>query len=121
MPTLGIAHPDPCWIQLGGGSGVLVVGIGGFGIVSLTIYGAGLLFATGQLAAGGIALGQVGVGISAFVGQAGGGLVALGQLVIGAVVAGQVPIGIRGAEFFEQLSGELVELLSWRRPMTADD
>ena len=51
---------QPAWLCVGGGAGVLVVGVGGVGVVSITLYGAGLLFATGQLAVGLLCIAQLG-------------------------------------------------------------
>jgi hypothetical protein len=119
METEVIAGP-PAWIALGSGTGVLVIGVFGIGAVCLTLYGAGLLFATGQLAIGMIAFGQVGVGFTTFVGQLGPAVViAIGQAVAGIFAFGQGPLGRADSEaFLRELSRELNELLTppiWRR------
>ena len=107
---------NACWLTLGAGTGVVVVGIGGFGVVSLTLYGVGLLFATGQLAAGGIAFGQAGFGLSFFLGQAGVAPVAMGQVVGGGLVKGQGALGADGGPFLQELSREVNALLGERPP-----
>jgi hypothetical protein len=116
QPICAVAA-EPCWLVLGGGHGVLVVGLAGVGVVSLTLYGAGLLFATGQLAAGGIALGQCGVGLSGFAGQVGCGFVAFGQGVGGVVADGQGSVGIKGAPFLRTFNAELSQILRFRGPL----
>ena len=95
-------------------AGVLVVGVGGVGVVSITLYGAGLLFATGQLAVGLLCIAQLGVGPVFFFGQVGAGFVAFGQLVFGALTGGQVPIGFNGKPMLRGLSAELNQVLAFR-------
>ncbi|MBO6934447.1 MAG: hypothetical protein JJ863_05720 [Deltaproteobacteria bacterium] len=113
MPVVcvGAAEEEPCWLTIGAGQGVVLVGMGGAGVVCFALYSVGLLFATGQLAAGGLAIGQVGFGGSFFLGQAGVGPVALGQLVGGALVAGQGALGASGGDFLKELSAELNQIL----------
>lgn len=112
MPAVCVAVVDtPCWLAFGGGRGVLVVGLAGVGLVSLTVYGAGLFFATGQLAIGGIAIGQVGAGVIAWIGQLGGGMTGIGQLIFGWLVAGQLPIGSDGSAFHKSLAKQLSSVL----------
>ena len=115
MPTVINAgdSEDPAWLVLGGGVGVLVIGAG-VGLVVFGIAGAGILFATGQLAAGGICFAQGGLGFSFFCGQGGAGVTAFGQVVGGAVVAGQGALGFDGAEHLRQLNGDLGRILAFR-------
>ena len=101
-----------CWLTIGAGTGILVVGIGGVGVVCLTLYGAGILFASGQVAAGGIALGQGGIGVTMFIGQAGGAFTALGQVAVGAIADGQGALGVAGIPFFTRLNVELNQILT---------
>ena len=113
MPVVcvGTAEEAPCWLTIGAGQGVVLVGMGGAGIVCFALYSVGLLFATGQLAAGGLTNAQVGYGGSFFLGQVGVGPVAHGQLVGGALVAGQGALGASGGDFMKELSGELNQIL----------
>lgn len=114
MPVVCLGTEDasePCWLTLGAGEGVVVVGIGGFGLVAFTFYGVGLLLGTGQLAAGGITIAQVGFGGSFLLGQAGVAPVALGQVVGGALVKGQGQFGADGGEMMKNLSKEVNALL----------
>lgn len=107
MEPVCVGPVVPCWLAFGGGNGVLVVGLAGFGLVSLTVYGVGVFFATGQLAAGLLAIGQVGVGVVGWLGQAGGGMTGVGQLIVGWLVRGQVRLGADGAAFHAMLSRQL--------------
>lgn len=113
----GDSHELPCWLTIGAGMGVLVVGIGGVGVVCLTLYGAGILFASGQVAAGGIALAQGGVGFSMFIGQGGGAFTALGQVAVGVIADGQGALGVSGMPFFTRLNYELNQILRFRGPL----
>lgn len=113
----GDSQETPCWLTIGAGMGVLVVGIGGVGVVCLTLYGAGILFASGQVAAGGIALAQGGVGFSMFIGQAGGAFTALGQISVGVIADGQGALGVTGLPFFAQLNYELNQILRLKGPL----
>lgn len=113
----GDSHESPCWLTIGAGMGVLVVGLGGVGVVCLTLYGAGILFASGQVAAGGIALAQGGVGFSMFIGQAGGAFSALGQVAVGVIADGQGALGVSGMPFFARLNYELNQILRFRGPL----
>jgi hypothetical protein len=114
MPVTGAATSDPAWISIGG-AGVIVLGAG-YGIVAFTLYGAGLLFATGQLAAGLVAFGQLAVGVLFFVAQLGLGLVGVGQVAIGFSVVGQGQLGWDGETFLRRLSNDLDDVLFvWRR------
>ena len=108
---------SPCWLTIGAGMGVLVVGLGGVGVVCLTLYGAGILFASGQIAAGGIAVAQGGVGFSMVIGQAGGGFTALGQVAIGVIADGPGALGVTGLPFFAQLNYELNQILRFKGPL----
>ena len=111
MAVVCLGSNTPCWLTLGAGPGVVVVGMGGVGLVSFTLYGAGLLLGTGQVAAGGIAIGQAGFGASAFLGQIGVAPVARGQAVAGALVQGQGKIGMDGTEYLKTLDAEVNALL----------
>lgn len=113
LPILCVETLDEaCWLAWGsGGRGVLVVAAGGLGVVSLTIYGAGVLFASGQLALGGIVLGQAGFGLSFSLSQLAVAFAARGQLAIGVIVEGQGQLGIDGTDFFAQTADELTELI----------
>jgi hypothetical protein len=113
MPVVcvGAAEEEPCWLTIGAGKGVVLVGMGGGGIVCFALYSVGLLFATGQLAAGGLAIGQVGFAGSFWLGQAGAGPVAFGQLVGGAIADGQGALGVKGAPFLKELSADLNRIL----------
>jgi len=113
MPVVcvGTAEDEPCWLTIGAGKGVVLVGMGGVGVVCFALYSFGLLFATGQLAAGGLAIGQVGFAFSFWLGQAGAGPVAFGQLVGGAIADGQGALGVKGAPFLKELSADLNRIL----------
>lgn len=115
LPVISFGANDGAWLAFGG-LGVLVIGVG-LGVVSLSIYGAGILFATGQLAVGLTALGQLGLGFFLFLGQVGAGL----------HVGAQGGLGFRrwtqgnnrDESYFRSLWGEVGELLTpWRRPDT---
>jgi hypothetical protein len=101
----------PCWIALGG-FGVIVVGMGA-GLVEIGIFGAGVLFATGQLSLGLIAFGQLALGPIFYCGQVGVGLVGMGQGGLGVLKIGQGDTSGEGRRFLDQLSGELNELLAF--------
>ncbi len=119
MPALCVMSEDePCWLTLGGGVGVLVIGAGGIGIVVFGLYGAGVLFATGQLAVGCIAFGQVGIGPVMWVGQAGGGFVAGGQVAIGIIASGQGQVGFDGESFFDALKKDIDHIFRFRGPLS---
>ena len=102
----------PCWFAFGGGKALLVVGLAGMGLVSITLYGVGLFFATGQLAVGLLAIGQAGAGIIGWIGQVGAGITGIGQLIVGGYVQGQLPIGVNGAAFHASLGRQLKSALS---------
>jgi hypothetical protein len=114
MPVVGFASDAPAILQVGAGTGVMVVGVGGFGIVCITLYGAGVLFATGQLSAGLLSIGQLSVGVIFLFGQVGGGFIAFGQLVFGGLTGGQVPVGFDGKAFLRELNAELSRVLAFR-------
>lgn len=99
----------PCWITAGG-SGVLVVG-GGTGVVAIGIAGAGLLFATGQIAIGLIAFGQLALGGVAFLGQVATGLVGAAQGGLGWLTVVQGGNNVEGRAFLKQLDADLAETL----------
>lgn len=121
MPVVcvGAAEEEACWLTIGAGKGVVVVGMGGAGVVCFALYSVGLLFATGQLAAGGLAIGQVGFALSFWLGQAGAGPVAFGQLVGGAIADGQGALGVKGAPFLKELSADLNRILGKGGPIEA--
>lgn len=110
-PVVSLAESEFAWISVGG-AGVIVLGVG-FGIVAFTLYGAGLLFGTGQVTAGLIAMGQAGLGLVAFLGQAGTGLVGAGQVVIGALGWAQGRLAMDGEQFIKDLSKDLNQTLKF--------
>ena len=112
LPSIGIGPEGGAWLSIFG-AGVLVIG-GGAGVVSIGIYGAGILFATGQLAVGLVAMGQLGLGL----------LLYLGQLGVGLQVGGQGGLGWRrwiqdnnrDEAYFRSMWAEIAEVLSlWRK------
>jgi len=113
MPVVcvGTSEDEACWLTLGAGKGVVLVGMGGVGVVCFALYSVGILFATGQLAAGGLTIGQVGFAGTFFIGQAGAGPVAFGQVVGGAIADGQGSLGAKGAPFLKELSADLNRIL----------
>ena len=116
MPVLGVATEQICWLSIGTGFGVLFVGVAGAGIVAVALAaGGGLLFGTGQLSCGLIAIGQLAIGITFTLGQLGVGLTGLGQRMIGGLVQGQVGLGKDGEGFLGQLKKDLNELLALPR------
>jgi len=114
LPALRVMSQEPAWLAVGSGAGVLMVGMGGVGVVAITLYGAGLLFATGQLAVGIMAAGQVGLGLLLWLGQAGGALLSAGQVVGGGLVWGQGQLGWDGEKFFTMLHEDLTDLFSFK-------
>ncbi len=121
MPAVCMSADEPCWLQLGVGEGVVVMGGGGMGVIVIGAYGVGLLFAVGQLAAGLISVCQVGVGLVFFVAQLGGGLAGVGQVAVGGLVQGQGKLGVDGSDFLEQLNDEVNAALGWKRARDPDD
>ena len=115
LPVTNVADENtPAWIAFGG-VGVLCLGAG-VGVVSFTLYGGGVLFATGQITAGLICIGQLGVGVVFACVQVGAGLTGIGQGIAGGLVGGQGTLGFDGDEFLEQLDKDVSELLRvWRR------
>ena len=105
------ADAQPCWISLGG-VGVIVLGIG-IGIVEFGIFGAGLLFGSGQVAGGLIAMGQAGIGLVLFAGQAGVGLTGVGQGMFGWITAYQGGEKRDGKRFLEDLNEDANDLFSF--------
>lgn len=110
MPVVAVAAEEPAWIALGG-VGVIVLGVG-FGVVAFTLYGAGVFFATGQLAGGLIAFGQLAVGLLFFAAQLGVGITGVGQLAVGGLVAGQVPVGFDGEAFLRRMDQDVARMLT---------
>jgi len=106
---MGAGADQPCWIT-GGGFGVLALGAG-VGVVAIGLYGAGLLFATGQLAAGLLVVGQLAIGVVGFLGQVATGLVGMGQGGVGALTVTQGGDNAEGKAFLKQLSAEMGEAL----------
>jgi hypothetical protein len=102
----------PCWIAYGG-FGVVVLG-GGVGMVEFGIGGVGILFGTGQLAAGLIAMGQVGMGLVFWAGQAGVGLTGIAQGMFGWVTIYQGGESGGGRRYFRALSQDMTDLCSFR-------
>ena len=93
------------WIGIGQvASGVLVLAQGGVGVVTFAQGGVGLVFGIGQGMVGMMAIAQIGVGAFAF----------MGQLGLGAQAIGQGVFKSRGRAYFEELSAELSEVLSFR-------
>lgn len=114
VPIVSMAEGDWAWLTIGAGTGVLVVGVGGAGLVAFTLYGAGLLFGTGQVTAGLICMGQAGLGLVLFLGQAGTGLVCAGQVVIGGLGWGQGRLAMDGEAFIKKLDNDITDLLRFR-------
>ncbi len=114
MPVTSAGSTQPAWISVGG-AGVIVLGAG-YGIVAFTLYGAGLLFATGQLAVGLFAFGQLAIGVLFFVAQLGLGICGVGQVAIGFSVVGQGAVGWDGESFLSRLSSDLDDILCVWRP-----
>lgn len=112
METVCSASTQPCWLVVGTGQGVLVIGAAGVGLVALTLYGAGLFFATGQLAAGLLAIGQLGFGVLGWIGQVGVGLTGRGQLIGGLLVDGQAALGSTDSGFGGRLSRDVKAVLA---------
>jgi hypothetical protein len=112
-PVVTLADDTFSWIAFGAGAGVIVLGAG-VGVVAFTVIGAGLLFGTGQVTAGCIAMGQAGLGLVAFLGQAGTGLVGAGQVVIGALGWAQGRLAMDGEQFIKDLNADLNETLKFR-------
>ncbi len=114
MPVACLGNAEAgtsCWITIGG-FGVIVLGMGA-GLVEIGIFGAGVLFATGQLSLGLIAFGQLALGPIFYCGQVGVGLVGMGQGGLGVLKIGQGHTGGEGRRFLDQLSDELNELLAF--------
>ena len=114
LPAVRVMSEEPAWLSLGSGVGVLMVGFGGAGVIAITLYGFGLLFATGQLAVGLVAMGQVGFGIILWLGQAGGAFLAGGQVVGGRLAWGQGQLGGDGEQFFTDLHKDLSDLFKFK-------
>ncbi len=124
MPVLGVAEPfdgmqvsdvveaGPAWLQVGMGTGVLVVGIGGAGVVTYSVYGVGVLFATGQAAAGLFAIGQFALGLFLVICQFGAGLTGIGQGVAGVRVAGGT-LGGDGKALLRRLQDDAEKILAF--------
>jgi hypothetical protein len=115
MQAVGAGTMDWAWLQMGG-PGVIVIGAG-WGLVAFTIYGAGVFFATGQLAAGLFAFGQVAFGFLFYLAQLGLGISGAGQVAIGVAVVGQGPLGWDGEAFLTRMSKDLDDLLRVWRPL----
>jgi hypothetical protein len=113
MPVVSLSGTTG-WLTIGGGAGVLMVGFGGVGLVTFTLYGAGLLFGTGQATAGSICMGQAGLGLVAFLGQAGTGLVGAGQVIVGGLGWAQGRLAFDGKEFILGLNADLDDLFRFR-------
>ena len=113
-PVVSLAEGGWAWLSLGAGTGVLVIGVGGAGLVTFTLAGAGLFFGTGQITAGMMCMGQAGLGIVLFLGQAGTGLVGAGQVVIGLLGWAQGRAAKDGEEFIRKLNDDVNDLLRFR-------
>jgi len=110
LPLVGVGADVPVILAIGG-IGVLCLGFGA-GLVCIGFGGAGVLFATGQVAGGLITLAQGGVGITFFAGQAGTGLIGAGQGVLGIEVWSQDHPD--GKPLVQELDRDLAETLSFR-------
>jgi hypothetical protein len=112
IPVLGVGTEEICWLSLGAGYGVLFVGLAGVGVVAIALAGGGgLLFGSGQLSCGLIAMGQLAVGVVFTLAQLGVGMTGLGQLLLGGLVKGQVALGKDGGAFLSQLNQDIDRLL----------
>jgi hypothetical protein len=100
---------DPCWIGIGA-KAVIVLG-GGVGVIEIGLYGAGILFATGQLAGGLLAVGQLAIGVVGFLGQVATGMVGMAQGGVGWITVTQGGDNEDGKAFFKRLSADLEEAL----------
>lgn len=117
LPVVAFGSDSGAWLAFGG-VGVLVLGAG-IGVVSLGLYGGGILFATGQLCAGLLAMGQLGLGIILFLGQVGAGL----------QVGAQGGLGFRrwtqgndrDEAYFRSMWEELKEVLATHGPRETKD
>jgi hypothetical protein len=114
MPVVSLTDRTTGWLAIGGGSGMLIVGLAGVGLVTFTLAGAGLLFGTGQITAGMICMGQAGLGVVAFLGQAGTGLVGAGQVIVGGLGWAQGRLAFDGEEFIKGLNADLGDLFRFR-------
>lgn len=115
LPILGVASDRICWLSLGMGYGVLHVGVVGAGVVCLAVgAGGGVIFGTGQVTCGLIAIGQLGIGVVFSLAQLGTGLAGLGQLIVGLLVKGQVGLGKDGGTFLSRLREDLDKVLAFR-------
>jgi hypothetical protein len=115
MPVIGDSDDfdRPAWLQVGGGTGVLVVGIGGAGVVTYGLYGAGVLFATGQAAVGLFAIGQLAFGLVFVICQMGAAMSGVGQGIVGVQVSGQGTLGGDGDAFLTRLNADAERILSF--------
>jgi hypothetical protein len=111
LPTVAVGQTGAVgWLGIGQvAGGVLVLGQGGVGLVTFAQGGVGLVFGIGQGMFGLMAIAQIGIGAFAFMGQVGLGAQAIGQGVYKS----------RGRAYFEELSAELTEVLSFRAPPAA--
>lgn len=112
MPMVCVGSKHPCWIAIGG-YGVVALGAG-VGVIEYGLYGAGILFGTGQVCAGLIAMGQVGVGLLLYLGQAGFGFLGFGQGVGGWMTHYQGGDKRDGREFGEEIRKDLRDLFAFR-------
>lgn len=117
--VVSIGVDEPAWLQVGGsdpevGPSGLVIGLGGVGFVTYGVYGAGILFATGQLAVGLFAIGQLAVGVVFVICQLGAGLSGVGQVLAGGLVVGQGTLGGDGEGFLKFLNEDIDARLSWK-------
>ncbi len=106
LPVVAVAQTGAMgWISIGQvAGGVLVLAQGGFGVVTFAQGGVGLVFGIGQGMVGLVAIAQIGLGAFAF----------LGQIGVGAQAIGQGVYKKRGRAYFEEMSAELSEVLSFR-------
>jgi hypothetical protein len=93
------------WLAMGQAAhGILVIAQAGAGVVAFTQVGAACFFGIGQGMVSLVTLAQVGLGPFAFIGQVG----------FGAQAGGQGVWRSRPASYWNEVSDEVTDLLSWR-------
>jgi hypothetical protein len=113
MPVVAWGNfEDSSWIAMGG-KGVIVLGAG-FGLVEYGLYGAGALFACGQVAGGLLAFGQLAVGPIFVCGQLVFGMLGLGQVFVGGWGIGQGKLAKDGMALLKHLDEDLDDVLRFR-------
>jgi len=109
MPVTGSSSHQVAWISLGG-TGAVVIG-GGVGLVEIGVYGVGLLFATGQVCAGGVAIGQAAFGLCFVLAQLGLGLLGVVQGGAGGYMKAQGALAADGDRIVGALDAWLGRVL----------